>query len=139
VPFVAKVRLVLPFLSIAVLLVLGYDAWVFYSRRQNAEAVEQKRGEKETADAERTLETIGHLKILNFYAAPPVIGAGKSTRLCYSVVDAKSVRVEPPVEGVYPALSHCVEVSPKKSTEYTLFAQDDAGHSVSQKIVISVR
>jgi len=135
---IAKLRRILPFLSLVVLLVALYDVWVFYSRRQQAHAVERERAEKESAEAQRTLELLGRLQILNFYAVPPVVPHGKTARLCYSVVDAKTIRIEPPVPGVYPALSHCVEVAPKRDTDYTLFASDDAGHTVSQKIVIKV-
>ena len=134
----AKARRVLPFLSLAVLAVLLYDAWVFYSRRQASREAEQQRSEKEAADAKRTLELLGHLKIQNFYVTPPVVERGKSTRLCYSVVDAKTVRVDPPVGDVYPALSHCVEISPKKDTEYTLIATDEAGHTVREKAAVKV-
>lgn len=134
----AKARRVLPFLSLAVLAVLLYDAWVFYSRRQSSQEAEQQRSEKEAADAKRTLELLGQLKIQNFYITPPVVERGKSTRLCYSVVDAKTVRVEPPVGDAYPALSHCVEISPQKDTEYTLTATDEAGHSVSEKAAVKV-
>ncbi len=134
----AKARRVLPFLSLAVLAVLLYDAWVFYSRRHASHQAEQQRSEKEAADAKRTLELLGHLKIQNFYVTPPVVERGKFTRLCYSVVDAKTVRVEPPVGDVYPALSHCVEISPLKDTEYTLTAADEAGHSVTEKVSVRV-
>ena len=134
----AKLRRILPFLWLVVLLVVLYDAWVFYSRRERAQEAEQSLAAKESAEAKRTLDLIGHLQILNFYAAPRVVPRGKTARLCYSVVDAKSVHIEPPVEGVYPALSRCIEVTPKRDTEYTLFASDDAGHTVSQKITLKV-
>ena len=81
---------------------------------------------------------LGELKILNLYAVPGAIQRGKSARLCYSVVGAKTVRMEPEVSGIYPALSHCVEISPKQDTEYTLFAEDEAGHSIKQKVTIQV-
>lgn len=134
-----KLRRVLPFLSLAILAVALYDGWVFYSRRQSARAVEQQRSEKEAAEARRTLELIGRLKILNLYVVPPTIQRGKSTRLCYSVVGAKNVRVEPEVAGIYPALSRCVEISPKQDTEYTLFAQDENGRTVTRKVSVQVR
>ena len=122
----------------ALLAVLLYDAWVFYSRRQASHEAQQQRSQKEAADAKRTLELLGHLKIQNFYASPPVIEHGRSTRLCYSVVDAKTLRVDPPVGDVYPALSHCVEISPQRDTEYTLTATDEAGHSISEKAAVKV-
>ena len=136
--FVSKIRRVLPFLSLAVLAVALYDGWIFYSRHERAGDVERKRAEKESAEARRTLELLGELKILDFYAAPPVVQPGESARLCYSVVGAKTVRIEPAVEGVYPAFSHCVDVSPSKTTEYTLFASDETGHMVNQKATLRV-
>jgi len=138
VPAIGKIRRVLPFLTLAVLGVAVYDGWVFYSRGRAARKIEEQRAEKEAADAKRTLELIGELKILSLYTSPAVVSRGKPARLCYSVVGAKTVRMQPDVPGVYPALSHCVEISPKADTEYTLTAQDDAGHSVSQKTSVRV-
>jgi hypothetical protein len=48
------------------------------------------------------------------------------------------VRIEPPVENVYPALTRCVQVSPRRDTEYKLVAEDGAGHTVSQSFVLKV-
>jgi hypothetical protein len=137
-PAIAKLRRVLPFLSLAVLAVVLYDAWVFYARRERVREVERQRAEKESAEARRTLELIGGFRILDLYAAPAAIQRGKSARLCYSVVGAKSVRTEPEVEGVYPAFSHCVEISPKQDTVYTLFAEDEAGHSINKNVTVQV-
>lgn len=136
--FTTKLRRVLPFLSLAILAVALYDGWVFYSRHQSARVVEQQRSEKEAAEARRTLELVGQLKILNLYVVPPTIQRGKSARLCYSVVGATNVRVEPEVAGIYPALSRCVEISPKQDTEYTLFAQDENGRTVTRKVSVQV-
>jgi hypothetical protein len=47
--------------------------------------------------------------------------------------------MEPAVEAVWPALTRCVQVSPKKETEYKLIAEDDAGHSVDQSIAVAVK
>ncbi len=78
------------------------------------------------------------VKILNFYAAGGDDAPGQPRSLCYSVLNAKSVRMDPPVAGVYPTLSKCVEVRPKKETRYTLTAEDSAGHSASASLVLSV-
>ena len=136
----ALVRRVLPFLSILVAVVLVYDAWVFYSRHQRAQQIEQERAEKQAEDAQRVINRMGgnDLKILNFYAAPPVIHSGQTARLCYSVVNAKEVRVEPAVKDLYPALSYCWDVSPRGRTEYRLIAGDGAGHTVTAQAVIDV-
>ncbi len=42
------------------------------------------------------------------------------------------------MEEIWPALSHCLEVAPRKDTEYKLIAEDGAGHSVSQSLVLKV-
>lgn len=118
--------------------VVLYDAWVFYSRRESARQVDRQRAEKESAEARRTLELIGGLRILDLYAAPGAIQRGQVARLCYSVVGAKTVRLEPPAEGVYPAFSHCVEIAPKQDTVYTLFAEDEAGHSINKNVSVQV-
>lgn len=122
----------------AVLAVALYDAWVFYSRRERTREVERQRAEKESAEARRTLDLIGGLRILDLYAVPGAIQRGKSARVCYSVVGAKTVRMEPEVPGVYPAFSHCVEIAPTQDTVYTLFAEDEAGHSVNRNVSIQV-
>lgn len=134
----AKVRRALPFLWLAVIAVVLYDAWVFYSRHQSAREVEERKAEQESEDAKRTLDLLGQLKIMDLYVVPSTIRRGQTARLCYSVVGAKSLRSEPPIKGLYPAFSHCVEVSPKSDTEYTFYARDDAGHEVSQKTLLKV-
>jgi len=97
--------------------------------------------EKEANQERKTLDAYGGggLKILDFYAAPGVIGRGGQTNLCYGVTGAKTVRLEPPVDAVWPALTRCVQVSPKKDTEYKLVAEDDAGHSVTNTIAVTVK
>lgn len=51
------------------------------------------------------------LKILSFAASTGIIHPGGSATICHGVNEAKTVRIEPPVENVYPALTHCLEVS----------------------------
>src|SRR5688572_29998318 len=97
---------------IPVLLVFGYSGWILYSRRtDNARIL----GEAEQQRARTGGEVVdklggGKLKMLMFYANPPVVAKGDRTLLCYGVAGAKSVRIEPDVEGLGPALSRCVEV-----------------------------
>jgi hypothetical protein len=130
-------------LSLGLLIVAGliYDGWIFYSRRsENREAV-QGQADQEAAQERKTIDAVGGggLKILNFYAAPDTVKRGAQTNLCYGVTGAKTVRMEPAVEAVWPALTRCVQVSPKKDTEYKLVAEDGAGHSVTQSIAITVK
>jgi hypothetical protein len=136
-----RIRRALPFVSIAVFLALAYDGWVFYSRWDDTRRVEQKRTEKEARDARDTLDRIGggELKILSFSAAPAVIQHGRPANLCYSVVNAKTLRMEPPDGDVYPALSHCLQISPRKTTQYKLTAEDGEGHTAMESFTIRVK
>jgi hypothetical protein len=77
-------------------------------------------------------------KILQFYARDSVLTEGGKTVLCYGVSDARSVRIDPPVDGVGPALSRCVEVRPKRETLYTLIAEGSDGRAVSQAVDVQI-
>ena len=134
----AKLRRVLPFLTLILFAALLYDGWVFYSRWAASRDVERKRAEKQEAEYRKTKELLSGLKILDFYASPPVLRAGAAGKLCYSVIGAKRVRMMPEVDGVYPAFSRCVAVSPRQDTSYTLVAEDEAGHSVSKNVAVRV-
>jgi len=59
-------------------------------------------------------------EILHFYASPGVIRRGQTAQLCYGVSGAKTVRLEPQPNAVWPSFSRCVDVSPSKDTSYTV-------------------
>ena len=79
----------------------------------------------------------GELKILNFYG-PPAIRKGEHAVICYGVYGARSVRIEPQVEKLQPAITHCLQVSPSASTEYKLLAEDGSGHIATKQFTIRV-
>src|ERR1700722_5855551 len=130
----SPLRRLLPWIGVIVLVGISYDGAIFYTRWNSEQAGERLRAEKQAEQYRRTAELVGGdtLKILNFYAAPGAIRKGEHATLCYGVNAAKTVRLEPPVEEVWPALQHCLQVSPLKETAYKLIAEDSAGHSVSQ-------
>jgi hypothetical protein len=117
-----------------------YDGSIFYSRWSRERDSERTQARQEGERARRTLEILGgsDLRIMNFYASPGVIRPGSHATICYGVNGAKKVRIEPPVEEVWPALSRCLQVAPRKDTEYKLIAEDAAGHSVSRSILLRV-
>ena len=133
-------RRILPFLTLALVAGALYDSWIFYSRSQATREAERARAEKEARSARQTIDQLGGggLKILNFYASPAIIKRGEKSRLCYSVFGAKAVRLEPPVQELHPALSYCFDVSPLKSTEYKLLADDGAGSTAQQSLMVKV-
>jgi hypothetical protein len=128
---------------LGLLIVAGviYDGWIFYSRWSGNRQAARAQAEREANQERKELDAIGGggLKILSFYAAPDAVRRGAQTNLCYGVIGAKTVRMEPAVDAVWPALTRCVQVSPRKNTEYKLIAEDDAGHSATQSIAVTVR
>jgi hypothetical protein len=133
-------RKALPFLIAGVLVAAAYDAWVFYSRWSYARDAELQRQAKEASDARRTLDLVGGggLKLGAFYASPGAIRRGEQSSICFGVFGAKSVRIDPHIEDLRPAIQHCTQVSPKKTTEYVLTADDGAGHTASARVTVKV-
>ncbi len=131
-------RRALPFLGVLIVLGLIYDGFIFYSRAKRNREEKQAQGDRAAEQERKTAAAYGglDLKILTFYAAHV---PNHPTNLCYGVTGAKTVRMEPPVDGVWPALTRCVQVSPRKDTEYKLIAEDEAGHSVTQNVTVRVR
>jgi hypothetical protein len=79
------------------------------------------------------------VKIVQFYSREGTLFEGSTTVLCYGLANARSVRIEPPVEGVSVSVNNCVEVAPERDTRYTLTAEGNDGHVVSESFVLKVR
>lgn len=71
------------------------------------------------------------VKIVSFYPAEPVVAPDAPATLCYGVENAASVRLTPPVEAVWPAMSRCFTVNPRVATKFTLTAVGKDGKEVS--------
>ncbi|MGC2526654.1 MAG: hypothetical protein WA639_02825 [Candidatus Acidiferrum sp.] len=101
----------------------------------------QQRAEKQRQEDSLAVEQMGgkEFAILDFYASPKVIRRGESAQICYGVSNAKSVKLEPQLQAVWPSLARCVVVSPRKTTTYTLTIEDGAGHAKSESIDLNVR
>lgn len=125
-----------------VALVVG---WIFFSRWWQNRAFEhrfrQERTEKQREDDLSTLEQMGgkQLAIQTFYATPGEIRRGQSVQVCYGVANAKTVKLEPQSNPVWPSYARCVEVTPAKTTTYTLTITGAAGDTKSQSLVVTVR
>ena len=66
-----------------------------------------------------------------FYASPSTLRDGEPSKLCYSTEAATAVTLDPPIERMWPALSRCFEINPKKTTTYTLTATNAAGQKTT--------
>lgn len=78
------------------------------------------------------------VQITQFYANPPAVARGEKALLCYGVEGAASVRIDPPVEQLSPALTRCFEVTPTETTEYKLTAEGRGGDTTSQSVTVQV-
>lgn len=119
---------------IPVVLSLLYTGWIFLQRHAYTPPPKPKR-----ADVVPLSEYGDKVKILQFYTPARQLAPGEKALICYGVVNASSVRLDPPVELVWPAVSRCFEVAPARKTKYTLTAEGADQTSVSASIEIAVR
>jgi hypothetical protein len=132
----------LPYVTAGVALAALYTVYVFGSRWLENRRIETAAAEAAKVKAQREIAQIygdGQLKILNFYVAPGVISRGQKALVCYGTANAGSVRLEPAVERMYPALSRCFEVAPAHDTRYTLVAEDAKGHIAKESFLLQVK
>lgn len=78
------------------------------------------------------------VQITQFYARDPILPSGEKTLLCYGVANAKSVRLTPPVDKVWPAFTRCIDAAPVKDTTYILIAEGEDGKEVSQSVTVQI-
>jgi hypothetical protein len=115
-------------------------AWTFFSQWMESRKIASDAvARKQRADA-AAAEMMGgnRFEILQFYAYPSIVARGQSTDMCYSVSNAKSVKLDPPAVEVWPSQMRCIDIKPEKTTDYTLTIFDDAGKSKTQTITITV-
>jgi hypothetical protein len=79
------------------------------------------------------------VRILRFYATVGSIAPGQSAQLCYSVENAKSIRIAPAVDRAYPSFGRCVEIHPEHTTHYTLQAEGFDGTIATRSITLPVQ
>jgi len=80
----------------------------------------------------------GPVRILQFYASAGILTAGETARICYSVENAKSVRISPMIEEVYSAPNHCLQIVPEHTTHYILLAEGYDGAVATKSFTLEV-
>jgi hypothetical protein len=116
-----------------------------FSRWQENLSIERRSQEEKSRkqlESDRiALEQLGgkELAIQNFYASPGAIHKGESVQLCYGVANAKTVTLEPQSNAVWPSHARCVNVSPVKTTTYTLTISDAAANTQTQSLQVKVQ
>ena len=131
-----------PFTTIAVIIAALYVGWTFYSRYEsNKEAVERIAAEK-VAKRKQAVDQVygsGEIRFTAFSIDTQVLKRGQTAHLCYGVVNAKTAKLDPPVEPIKPMYFHCLEIAPKKTTTYTITAENAAGQKESRSLTLPVQ
>jgi hypothetical protein len=130
------------FASVGILLAVLYVGWTFYSRHASDERAAQSLAAKQRASRERQAQLIfgsGEVKIVSYSVDKPSLARGESADLCYGVINATKVTLDPPVEAAKPSAYHCLTVAPGATTTYTLTASNDHGPSKSLSVTVHVR
>ena len=119
--------------------------WTLFSRWQENRSIEnrtkEEKNQKQQEQDRAALDQFGGKELANqsFYATPGAIRRGEVVQLCYGVANAKTVRLEPQSNPVWPSYSRCVDVTPTKSTIYTLTIADASGNTRTQTVEVRVR
>lgn len=131
--------------STALVIAMFVVGWILFFRGQENRDFE-KRAKKEKTQKQReqdrqTVEQLGgkDLAIQSFYASPGVIHRGETVQLCYGVANAKTVKLEPQSNPVWPSYARCVDAAPTKTTTYTLTIADATGDTKTQTLEVKVR
>ncbi|HKM82880.1 MAG TPA: hypothetical protein VJY15_18215 [Candidatus Acidoferrum sp.] len=130
---------------IGIVVVAAYFVFLLLSRHEAAREFERRNtellDEQHRAEDRLTLEQLGgsQFAIRALYVDPSVIRRGESAQICYDVANAKSVSLDPPVAAVWPSHTRCFEVSPKRTTTYTLTINDGTGKTATKTLQVRVR
>lgn len=128
-------------MALAIVLYIGF---VFFTRWESTRTIEKRNAvkvaEERRANDLAAVQELGgsELAIRSLYLSPPAVYTGESSQLCYDVTNAKTVTLDPPVAEVWPSHTRCLDVSPKKTTKYTLTITDGKGRSTSQSVELKV-
>lgn len=137
----SRLKAILPYTTVAMILALLYVAWTFYSRnesnRQAQADIEAKKEEAQKHVADQIFGS-GEVSFSTFGADSGRLHPGETTELCYGVVNATTVKLDPPVEDIKPSYRHCLEIAPKKTTTYTITAEDSKGNKKSESVTVRV-
>lgn len=131
--------------SSVLLLVLLYVGWIFLSRWEQNRALRQKaqeeRAERQREEDRAAIEQLGgsEVGIQYFYASPGTIRRKETAQLCYAVANAITVKLDPPAAEVWPSHSRCFDVTPSKTTTYTLSITGASGESKTASVSIRVQ
>jgi hypothetical protein len=119
-------RRIVAYMWVAVGIAVLQLVWVFGSRYLDRRLAERQRQEEIAKKYQPYAGKGTAVKILQFYATPGVVD------------NAAKVRIEPQVEALHPALSHCFWVTLQHTTTYQLLADGSDGTHAAQSLTVKV-
>jgi hypothetical protein len=126
---------------VGVIVALLSAGWTVYSRHESeVQAVRIAEASKQ-AGRERQAKLIfgsGEVKIVSYSVDKASLARGESADLCYGVINATKVTLEPHVEDSKPSAYHCLTIAPRTTTTYTLTAANDQGQTKSLSVTVRV-
>jgi hypothetical protein len=123
----------------------AYTVYIIVSRYESDRAFNrhaaQNAAEKRLVDDRAAVEQLGgsEVAIRALYVSPSIIRRGGTAQLCYDVSNAKTVTLDPSSGEVWPSHYRCLDVSPRKTTTYTLTITGPSGPPVSSSVRVTVR
>lgn len=127
--------------TVGVIVAALYVAWTFYSRYAADQQTARDLAAKQQAERQREADLIfgsGEVKIVSYSVDKSSLAHGESADLCYGVVNATKVVIEPHVEDSKPSSYHCLTIAPRATTTYTITASNDKGESKSLAVTVHV-
>jgi hypothetical protein len=135
-------RALLPYTTVLLILAALYVAWTFYSRNESSRRAQAAIEAQREESRKRVVDQIygsGEIKFSTFGADSGLLHRGETTELCYGVVNATAVKLDPPVADIKPSYHHCLEIAPKTTTTYTITAEDGKGNKKSESVTVRVQ
>ena len=135
------IRKIFPYTTVALILAALYVGWTFYSRHESNRQAQEELAANEANARKKVVDQYfgsGEIRIPTFLAEPGVLKVGQSSHLCYGVVNAVSVKLDPPVEPLKPTYRHCIDIAPKKTTTYTLTVANAKGETKTASLEVRV-
>ena len=132
-------------ITLALFTSAAYTVYILVSRYESdrafARRAAEEAAEKRLVDDRAAVRQLGdsEVAIRALYVSPSIIHPGESAELCYDVANAKTVTLDPPSGEVWPSHDRCVNVSPKKTTTYTLTITGPSGPPISNSVRVTVR
>jgi hypothetical protein len=122
------------------LIALAYLGWIALTRYNANQEFEREAAQSETARYKKLVPASTELKITQFYTSKQEAARGESILVCYGVENARSVRIEPPIEEHLPPLpGKCFPFSPHRTTTLKLVAEGQTGGEATASITVRAR